>query len=176
MAPLVAVLLTTFVFQSYEVDGQSMETTLQSQDRLIVWKLPRTFARITNNQILPERGEIVIFVKHGIAQFGEPADKQLIKRVIALPGERIVVRDGKITIYNSEHTEGFSPDTDGTYEVIDDFTSGTIDMTIPEGHVFVAGDNRGNSLDSRAFGPVSTDDIVGSLAFRIFPFNKAKSF
>lgn len=175
-APLVAIVLTSFIFQSYEVDGPSMETALQNQDRLIVWKVPRTFARLTNKPYIPHRGDIVVFVKRGISDFGEPEDKQLIKRVIALPGERVVVRDDKITVYNEEHLNGFNPDDEGTYTIYTPVTAGNVDITVPDGEVFLCGDNRSNSLDSRTFGSVSSDDIIGKLTFRIFPFNKAKSF
>ncbi len=152
-----------------------METTLQNQDRLIVWKVPRTIARLNDHAYIPLRGDIVIFVKRGIAEGVGIRDKQLIKRVIARPGERVVVSNGAITVYNKEHPDGFNPDTSGTYK-IQQTTMGDVDIVVPEGEVFVCGDNRGNSLDSRTFGPVPADDIVGKLTFRIFPFNKAKSF
>ncbi len=176
-APLLALILTAFVFQSYEVEGQSMETTLQDQDRLIVLKVPRTFARITGHPYIPKRGEIVIFTKHGISEFGESgADKQLIKRVIGLPGERVVVKDGAITVYNKEHPEGFNPDTEGGYGRIPRLTPINIDLVVPQEQLFVCGDNRTNSLDSRTFGPISADDLVGDLVFRLLPINKAKVF
>lgn len=175
-APLVAIFLTTFVFQSYEVDGPSMETSLQNRDRLIVWKVPHTIGELTDKPYIPRRGEIVVFVKHGISNFGEAEDKQLIKRVIGLPGERVVVRDGVITVYNQEHPEGFNPDTANLYKIQDQNTAGNVDLTVPAGEVFVAGDNRPNSLDSRAFGTIPSKDIVGDLKFRIFPFNKIKAF
>lgn len=174
LAPVVAILLTTFVFQSYEVDGPSMEETLQNRDRLIVWKVPRTISRLTGNAYIPGRGEIIVFNRDDTAELG--GQKQLIKRVIGLPGERVVVRDGHITIYNREHPNGFNPDTGGGYGDHSQDTQGTIDVTVPKGEVFVAGDNRPNSLDSRAFGTVPADGIVGNLAIRIFPFNKLKAF
>src|SRR4051812_22701390 len=65
-APLIALLLTAFVFQSYEVDGQSMETTLHDHDRLIVLKVPRTVSRLTNHPYIPHRGDVIIFVKHNL--------------------------------------------------------------------------------------------------------------
>jgi len=153
-----------------------MESTLQNRDRLIVWKVPRTVARITGNLFIPARGEIVIFIKHGIEEFDPSQDKQLIKRVIGLPGERVVVRGNNITIYNDEHPEGFNPDSEGTYKIIDTDAQANVDMVIPDGEIFVAGDNRPNSLDSRVFGTVPASDIVGTLAYRIFPINKAEAF
>lgn len=176
IAPLIALFLTAFVFQSYEVDGPSMETTLQNQDRLIVWKVPRTFARISGKDFIPARGEIIIFVQHGMESYDSSQDKQLIKRVIGLPGERVVVRGNTTTIYNSEHPEGFNPDTQGDYTPVDSAGQTNVDIVVPEGEVFVMGDNRPNSLDSRVFGTVSADDIVGTLAYRIFPINKAEAF
>ncbi len=175
-APIVALSLTAYVFQSYEVDGPSMENTLQNHDRLIVWKWPRTVSRISNKPFIPERGDIVIFVLHGIEQFDPTHSKQLIKRVIALPGERIVIRNNVIKVYNKEHPKGFNPDKSGTYTIVPSSEQNYIDMVIPKDKIFVAGDNRPNSLDSRIFGPVNAQDIIGTLAYRIFPINKVKSF
>ena len=93
LAPLIAVLLTLFVFQSYQVDGPSMETTLQNNDRLIVWKLPRTWARVTGHQYVPGRGDIIILNESGLSTYGSNSDtKQLVKRVIGLPGDRVVIK------------------------------------------------------------------------------------
>lgn len=172
IAPLIALLLTAFVFQSYEVDGPSMETTLQNQDRLIVYKLPKTLARLTGQQYTPRRGDIIIFNRTDSSEFGTNSTRQLIKRVIALPGERVVVKDGKVTVYNDEHPSGFHPD-DAAYGSVIQNTAGEIDLTVPEHQIFVCGDNRPQSLDSRAFGPVPTKDLVGKLVLRLYPFSKA---
>jgi signal peptidase I len=96
VALVVALGLIAFVFQSYQVDGPSMETTLQNQDRLIVWKLPRTWSRITHHQYVPKRGDVVVFVESGLEQYGQGSSKQLIKRVIGLPGDRVVVNGGVV--------------------------------------------------------------------------------
>lgn len=176
IAPLVALLLTAFIFQSYQVDGQSMEPTLQNNDRLVVWKLPRTWAKITGNPYIPARGDIVIFTENALAAYGQEQGKQLIKRVIGLPGERVVVKDGKVTVYNDERPEGFQPDLSLPYGKTLQTTEGEIDIKVPEGQVFVCGDNRDNSLDSRTFGPISANDIVGKLMVRVLPINKAGSF
>lgn len=177
-APILAICLTAFVFQSYEVEGQSMETTLQHQDRLIVLKVPKTISRLTGKTYMPKRGEIVVFVKHGLSQYGGEAreDKQLIKRVIGLPGERVVTKDGSIKVYNKEHPTGFNPDTEGGYGNTERITPIDVDITVPEGHVFVCGDNRTNSLDSRTFGSIPTSDIIGNLVFRLLPISKAKFY
>lgn len=176
IAPLVAVILTAFVFQSYQVDGPSMQTTLYNNDRLIVWKVPKTWSKITGHQYVPNRGDVVIFVEEEISSFGEEPSKQLIKRVIALPGERITVKDNKVTVFNKEHPDGFQPDQTLPYGKVIEQTSGDIDITVPKDKVFVMGDNRPNSLDSRAFGPVATKDIVGKLVLRVWPAGEMKSF
>lgn len=175
IAPLVALFLTAFVFQSYQVDGQSMETTLQHNDRLLVWKVPKTWSRITGNPYIPNRGDVVIFVDRELGSFGQPG-KQLIKRVIALPGERVVIKDGHVTVYNNENPGGFDPDKTLPYGEVIKGTTNSVDQTVPEGQVFVLGDNRENSLDSRVFGPVDANDIVGKLFVRVWPISNFKSF
>ena len=171
IAPLIAVVLTLFVFQSYEVDGPSMETTLQDRDRLIVNKLPKTISKITRRQYVPKRADIIIFnLDEGIQ-----GKRQLIKRVMALPGERITIKDSKVTVYNEENPKGFNPDS-APYGSVITYTPGDIDLVVPEGSIFLCGDNRTNSLDSRAFGPVSLDEVVGKLSLRLYPFNKSQSF
>lgn len=171
LAPVIAIFLTMFVFQSYQVDGPSMQETLHNADRLIVWKVPRTWARITRHNYIPNRGDVIIFNHADGAALEGNANKQLIKRVVALPGERVVVRDGILTVYNEEHPEGFSPDKTLPYGSVITDTPGNVDITVPEGSVFVAGDNRHNSLDSRYFGAVPAHDIVGKLGLRVYPFS-----
>jgi signal peptidase I len=173
-APLIAFVLTVFVFQSYEVDGPSMETTLQNKDRLIVNKMGRTWANIIGDNYLPSRYEIIVFNYSGSASSG--GSKQLIKRVIGLPGDRVVVKDGVVTIYNDKNPDGFKPDIEGPENGAITTTDGNIDEKVEKGEVFVMGDNRENSLDSRVFGPIDTSQIVGDLALRIYPLDKIERF
>jgi signal peptidase I len=170
---LIAILLNTFVIQSYQVDGQSMEPTLQNDDRLIVNKIPRTIARIDGHQYVPHRGDIIIFNQDGLPGFIGP--KQLIKRVIGLPGDRVVVSDGKITVYNQDHPDGFNPDATGGYRTNTPTTKDT-DNTLKNDQLFVCGDNRPNSEDSRFFGPINTNQVVAKLVLRILPISNTKSF
>lgn len=176
-ALVIALLLIAYVFQSYAVDGPSMRITLNDKDRLIVWKVPRTWARITHHQYVPKRGDIIIFEESGLAEYGQ-GPKQLIKRVIGLPGDRVVVNNGHITIYNRAHPGGFEPDKTLPYshKTTIPYTSGNIDITLKSNELFMCGDNRGDSLDSRAFGPITTDQIVGKLVARILPLGDAKAF
>ncbi len=175
-APVIALALTAFVFQSYEVDGPSMETTLENHDRLIVVKTERTWARVTGHDYVPHRGDVIIFIKRGLVDQSQGQDKQLIKRVIGLPGDRVVVNDGILTIFNKDNPEGFQPDKTYPYGSVITTTPGTVDITVPAGEIFVCGDNRSNSLDSRIFGTIPAHDIVGKLAIRLLPFSQAKKF
>ena len=177
-ALLVAFIIVSFVFRSYEVDGPSMETTLQNNDKLIIWKVPRTWARITHNQYVPDRGDVIVFTESGLLQYGDTQDtKQIIKRVLGLPGDRVVVSNGVVTIYNKTHPNGFQPDQTLPYGKKGiPYTSGNIDITLHADQLFVCGDNRPDSFDSRNFGPITTDQIVGKLVLRILPVNKAEAF
>lgn len=177
LAPILALAITAFVFQSYEVDGPSMENTLQNRDRLIVWKLGHTISKVTRKPYIPERGSIVIFVKKGMVDFDGGGEKQLIKRVIGLPGERVQIKNGVMTVYNNENPNGFNPDeTLNLKSNILGPTEDIVDETIPEKHIFVVGDHRNNSLDSRTFGSIPSDDIVGTLTARILPLSSAQKF
>jgi signal peptidase I len=180
LAPLVAIGLTLFVFQSYQVDGPSMEPTLQNNDRLIVLKLPKTWAKLTHHDYIPKRGDIIIFVENNLAALGQSTPKQLVKRVVGLPGDRVVINNGKLTIYDKQYPNGFNPDTTLPYAKgvasSTSVTTGNIDTVVPPGQVFVCGDNRTNSLDSRYFGTVPSSAIVGQLVLRIFPLGSAERF
>ena len=171
---LIAILLNTFVIQSYQVDGQSMEPTLQNDDRLIVNKVSRTISRIDGHQYVPKRGDIIIFNQVGLPGF--IGQKQLIKRVIGLPGNRVVVADGRITIYDASHPDGFNPDTTGDYRISAPATIGNVDVTLQSNELFVCGDNRSNSEDSRYFGPIKTDTVIAKLVLRILPLNQVQGF
>jgi len=172
-----AFLLVTFVFHSYQVDGPSMQPSLQNGDRLIVWKVPRTIARITGNAYIPNRGDVIVFNESGLSGYGQVNDtKQLIKRVVGLPGDRVVVKDGSLTVYNNDFPDGFQPDKTLPYGTAIDITNNDTDVVVKKDHVFVAGDNRDNSLDSRFFGPINADQIVGKLVLRILPLSDITKF
>ena len=175
-APLLAWMLTIFVLQSYVVEGSSMETTLQDKDRLIVSKYNRTIAKITTKQYQPQRYDVIVFNHKDHYSFGEVENKQLIKRVIGLPGDRVVIKDGVVKVYNKNNPDGLNVDREGPEKNINtvSVTAGNLDQMIQAGEVFVLGDNRGNSLDSRVFGAVDDDNIVGHATLRIFPFSKSQ--
>lgn len=175
IAPILAIFFTIFVFQSYEVYGMSMETTLQDGDRLIVQKLSKNWSAIRGRDYIPQRGEIVVFDKPASLSDSSGDVDHLIKRVIALPGERIVLQGGHYTVYNEENPDGFDPDAGQEYAKDILTTPGNdADFTLGEGQVFVSGDNRSNSLDSRNFGPIKAKTITGIATIRFVPVNAFK--
>ncbi len=170
------VLINTFIFRSYNVEGPSMETTMYTGDRLIVNRLAVTWAQIQGRAYVPERGQIIVFENPHYGRSAE--DRFIVKRVIGLPGERVVLKDGSFTVYNQEHPLGFNPDDNNNGEPGSP-TTGEVDTVVPSGELFVSGDHRtGNfSYDSRnGMGTIPLYDVVGPVSFRIFPFTKMRSF
>lgn len=176
IALVVALFIISFVFRSYQVDGPSMESTLQNADKLIIWKVPRTWAKITGHDYIPNRGDVVVFTESGLSEYGQEDTKQLIKRVIGLPGERVVVKNGGYTVYTKENPNGFDPDRTLPYGANIPNTSGDVDVVLGPSEIFVSGDNRPDSLDSRNFGPIKANQVIGKLILRVFPISQAKVF
>lgn len=170
------VLINSFVFRSFNVIGPSMEPTMQTGDRLIVNRLPVTTAKLQNKPYIPQRGDIIVFQNPHFSRGIE--DEFLVKRVIGLPGERVVLNNGSYTIYNDEHSDGFNPDDFNNGEPGSP-TSGEVDVIVPEAELFVSGDHRQASFsyDSRnGLGTIPLYDVVGPVVFRIFPFNQIRGF
>lgn len=172
------VLINTFVFRSFNVSGHSMEDTLMDGDRLIVNRLPVTAAQLQNKPYLPKRGDIIVFKNPRYVE--NRPDAYLVKRVIAFEGERVVAKDGILTVYNDEFPDGHIYDEDFRINGIGPKSpsSGSIDTIVEEGNIFVAGDNRinGKSYDSRAgLGNIPLFDVVGPVGLRIFPFESIKA-
>ena len=152
------------------------ESTLYTGDRLIVDRLPVTWAQLQNKTYTPKRGQIIVFKNPQYAPGSE--DEYIVKRVIGLPGEHVVLKDGHYTVYNSAYPTGFNPD-DNNHNEPGQPTSGTVDQIVPAGELFVSGDHRqGNySYDSRSgLGTIPLYDVIGPATLRIFPFNKVRTF
>lgn len=172
----ILIFVNTHLLQLFRVNGVSMETSLQTDDQIMVNKFPKSWAKLSNREYVPNRGEVIVFHK-AKSQFlvseGDNEETYVVKRVIGLPGERVVVKNGVITVYNKEYPTGFKPDQNSSWETnltIDE--SENIDIKLSQSQIFVAGENRPESIDSRANGAVEVSEIVGHATFRVMPFSK----
>jgi signal peptidase I len=146
-AILIALFIHLFLAQATRVQGQSMEPNLHTEQRLVVEKLSYRFHG-------PRRGDIVVL------RLPEHSSELLIKRVIALPGEKVEIHDGQVYVDGVPLLEPYLRQTTlGNYAA----------RVVPPLHVFVLGDNRNASNDSRAFGPVPRQNIVGRAWFTYYP-------
>lgn len=147
-AILIAILINLLLAQPTRVHGLSMEPSLHSEQRLVVEKISYRLHG-------PRRGDIVVF---GVPQ----SDELLIKRVVGLPGEKVEIHDGMVYINGEPLQEPY----------LDQETRGRFGpITVPPLHVFVLGDNRSFSNDSRAFGAVPIADVVGRAWFSYWPLS-----
>lgn len=169
-------LVNSFVFRSFNVVGPSMEPTMETGDRLIVNRLPVTLAQLQNTPYVPQRGQVIVFENPQFARGLD--DEYIVKRVVGLPGERVVLNNGVFTVYNNQFPDGLDPDASLTDEP-NGPTVGAVDVVVPEGEVYVVGDNRvgNNSYDSRSgLGTIPLFDIIGPVGLRVFPFNEVRNF
>ena len=190
IAVVIAILIKYFVGTPTIVKQTSMWPTLEQNDRLILNRLPRTFGE------MPERGDIITFeapsnnatgliaeeIDNPIAKYdNEPTTwwgkftyhvleigkESYIKRVIALPGEHVEIKDGKVYINGEELDEPYLTD-----DVITEPTGVLNDFIVPENTVFAMGDNREGSKDCRAFGCIPLERIESKVVIRFWPLNK----
>ena len=166
------VLTLIYVITPIEVNGISMQPTLHTGNIMLVYKWPQTWAHLTRTQYIPNRTNIIIIAKNSVSQ------EQLIKRVIALPGETVNIANNSLTVYNQNNLNGFNPDNAACCKNLLE-PIGTFSTVVPNGQVFAMGDNRnpGASIDSRSsVGNIESNQIVGKVVMRIYPFNKIKFF
>lgn len=149
-----------FLVQPFFVIGASMEPNFQSGNYLIIDELSYRLRP-------PERGEVIVF------KYPHNPKEYYIKRIIGLPGETVAVKNGKIAIKNAENLEGFILDES---EYISEYTGRDTERTLGENEYFVLGDNRDASSDSRTWGALPKDLIVGRAWVRVFPFDEFQIF
>lgn len=160
IAIVVAVVVRTFVLAHFVVDGTSMATTLDTGDRVFVNKLSYRLGE-------PSRGDVVV-----LHQISGTSERDLIKRVIALPGERVEIVSCQVRITGTDDITRILTEPYLDPAVVSPGNCGgdyapPRDQAVPDDHVFVLGDNRGGSQDSRTLGPIHEDDLVGR-AFVVF--------
>jgi signal peptidase I len=153
-----------FLIQPFYVKGASMEPNFHDHEYLIIDEISY---RLNN----PQRGEIVVF------RYPKDPQEYFIKRIIALPGEKVEIKDGKVMIYNQSNPDGFFleetylPETTKTYGGM-----GREQVQLESDEYFVMGDNRNSSKDSRSFGPVNRSFITGKVVLRGWPLKKFDVF
>ena len=155
VAVVLAFFIRQFVVELYVVDGPSMRPTLQSRERLVVNKFIYRFRA-------PERGEVLVF------RYPRDPSRDFIKRVIAVPGDTIEIKDGRVFVNQKLMNEPY---------ILEKTLSDYPQATVPEGHVFVMGDNRNNSEDSRFadVGFVPYDLIKGKAVLVFWPVDQLKT-
>lgn len=178
LAAVIALGIKAFVAQAFFIPSASMEPQLTAGDRVVV-------SRLAYDLHDPRRGDIVVFGDPDrevpeadgffVVRYGEdalealglvrPADDELIKRVVGLPGETVEGRDGSVHIDDRPLIEPYLPD--------EATTAAFSPVVVPDAHVFVMGDNRSNSKDSRVFGPVPVDTVVGRAIAVVWPPERA---
>jgi signal peptidase I len=185
VAIVIAIVIKTFLFQAFYIPSASMEPTLQIGDRVLVNKLSYDLHDL-------HRGDIVVFAAEPNVEWHRAGIDDLVKRVIGLPGETITqCETNRVCIDGKLLDESYLPKTDG--KVIDTFIPSTLPYItdtsgkkvlvcdkdspqggckVPAGKIFVMGDNRTNSQDARANGPIKESSIVGRVFVRIWPFNR----
>ncbi len=161
VAALTVFFIRTFLVQPFLVSGASMEPNFSNGDYLIVDEISYRLRE-------PNRFESIVF-KY-------PIDPSLyyIKRIIGLPGERVIINNGIVKIFNKEHMEGLQ--LEERYLPSNVQTLGSIDITLGEGKYFVMGDNRNKSYDSRAWGVLPKENLIGVVRLRLLPLNEIKAF
>ncbi|MBZ9687135.1 signal peptidase I [Clostridium estertheticum] len=177
-AVLIASLINSKVFARVQVQQSSMENTLYSSQQLIVDKLTYNFAG-------PKRGDIIIFLENEqrgtiiddtVIFFNNiksllkntDEDKRLVKRVIGVPGDEVNIKDGYVYINGEKLNEPYVKGETFNQEL-------SLPINVPANKLFVLGDNRPVSKDSRAFGLINYNQVEGKAVFRVFPFNKIGS-
>ena len=155
--------IQTFVAQPYRVEQQSMEDTLHQEQYVLVDKLTPNFDSYS-------RGDIVVFhpgTRDGscdVESDGANGDVPFIKRVVGVPGDRLEFIDGGVVVNGADLDEPYVKGTTTPQE--------QSEWLIPAGRLFVMGDNRNNSSDSRGFGPVCVRDVIGRAWLRYWPLNE----
>lgn len=159
------VIIRTFLVQPFIVSGASMDPNFANGDYLLIDEL-------TYRLRLPERGEVAVF------RYPDNQSTFFIKRIIGLPGERVVIWDGKVRIFNEEYPEGFLLKEDYLPASLATLprANGKTEFNVSPGEYFVLGDNRSQSFDSRDWGLLARSDIVGLARVRLWPIGTLHAF
>ena len=161
LAGITIALVRYYLFKPFYVKGASMEPNFYDHEYLIIDELSYRFRPI-------QRGEVIVF------RYPANPKEYFLKRVVGLPGERVKVAEGRVTVYNEAHPEGVA--IDESYLAKDLLTIGEKITILGGNQYFVLGDNRPNSFDSRRFGPIDGTIIVGRAWLRGWPLSRLEKF
>ena len=168
--------IRVFLFQPFFVQGASMEPNFQNGDYLVVGELgyKETSLDLFGAHLFTV-GEVKDLKREEVVVFRYPRNPEqyFIKRIIGLPGEQVKIANGKVQIFNKENPEGLVLDESG-YLAKGVVTGGAVDITLSQDQYFVLGDNRPNSSDSRIWGPLPKNDVVGKVMLRAWPLAKTE--
>lgn len=154
IALVIVVPIRYFVFQPFFVRGQSMEPNFEDGDYLIVDEISYRFRE-------PQRGEVIVF------KFPNDPSQRYIKRIIGLPGETVEIKNGKVMISNEQGSQVLD---EAKYLSSNLQTAGNVKTALSQSEYFVLGDNRAASSDSRRWGSLPRNDIIGRVLVRAWPF------
>ena len=163
VSAIVVLPIRHFLVQPFFVQGQSMEPNFHNSDYLIIDELSYRLRE-------PQRGEVVVF------KFPQDTSQYYIKRIIGLPGETLKIERNRITIFNQEHPEGLTLQEYYLDESARQVDLGEIKITLGEDEFYVLGDNRRASYDSRRWGILPRNDIVGRVWVRAWPIQAVAAF
>ncbi len=171
---MIIIPVRTFLFQPFLVQGASMAPNFHGGEYVIVNEMGYKDVSIGDLTLVPvqrefHRGDPIVF------RFPNDPKVFFIKRVVGLPGEKITIHNGVVTIYNDVHPDGFVLEEEYLPQNYDD-ANGDVEYTVGNDEYFVMGDNRNNSYDSRAWGPLDKDLVMGKVLIRIWPFSKFKIY
>lgn len=152
-----------FLIQPFYVKGASMEPNFYDKEYLIIDEISYRFNE-------PQRGDIVVF------RYPVNPQEYFIKRIIALPGEEIEIKNGQVVVYNDGNKEGLILEEPYLSEDVKTYGMGADRVSLGDNEFFVMGDNRNSSKDSRSFGPVNRSYVIGKVLLRGWPFDRITLF
>lgn len=174
LAIVIIIPIRVFLFQPFFVQGASMEPNFEDGEYLIINEFGYKHTEIPGVGTVEQfrdldRQDVVVF------RYPKNPEQYYIKRVIALPGESVAIKDGIVYIFNEVHHQGYALD-ESAYLAKNVKTSDMTKITLDEDEYFVMGDNRAFSYDSRAFGPIHRKDLIGRVLLRAWPVSRASLY
>ncbi len=158
IALIIVIPIRYYIFQPFFVRGASMEPNFENGEYLIINEIGYKLGD-------PQRGDVIVF------RYPQDPSQYYIKRIIGLPKERVEIKNNSITVFNNKFSKGKALD-ESFYLPSNEFTKGEVRINLEENEYFVLGDNRAFSSDSRRWGTLSGDYLIGKVWLRAWPLDK----